>query len=70
MLAGLGIKKKKVKKKSIAFHVSMENNIIAVTPTLATGRRCYYMDYIIPFLISVMASIVGYYICKWLDGDE
>ena len=22
------------------------------------------------FIISVIASVVGYYICKWLDGDE
>lgn len=22
------------------------------------------------FLISVLASVAGYYICKWLDGDE
>lgn len=22
------------------------------------------------FLISVVASVVGYYICKWLDRDE
>ena len=22
------------------------------------------------FVISVMASIVAYYICKWLDGDK
>ena len=26
------------------------------------------MVYIISFVSSVMASVVGYYICKWLDG--
>jgi len=25
---------------------------------------------IISFLVSVLASVVGYYICKWLDGDD
>ena len=25
------------------------------------------MEYILAFLISVLASIAGYYICKWLD---
>ena len=25
---------------------------------------------ILAFLISVLASVAGYYICKWLDGDE
>ena len=28
------------------------------------------MDYIIAFLISVLAGIVGHFICKWLDDDE
>lgn len=28
------------------------------------------MDYLISFLISIVASIVAYYICKWLDRDE
>ena len=28
----------------------------------------HYLEHIIvSFLISVMASVVGYYICKWLD---
>ena len=22
------------------------------------------------FLVSVLASVVGYYICKWLDGNR
>lgn len=25
------------------------------------------MDHIFSFLVSVMASVAGYYICKWLD---
>lgn len=25
---------------------------------------------ILNFLISIMASVAGYYICKWLDRDE
>ena len=28
------------------------------------------MEYITRFLVSVMASVVGYYVCKWLDGDD
>ena len=24
----------------------------------------------ISFILSIMASVVAYYICKWLDGDE
>lgn len=26
------------------------------------------MDGVITFFLSVAASVVGYYICKWLDG--
>lgn len=29
-----------------------------------------YMEVFISFSISVMAGIVAYYVCKWLDGDE
>ena len=25
-------------------------------------------DFILTFLISVVAGVVSYYICKWLDG--
>ena len=28
------------------------------------------MEIILSFLISVMAEVVGYFICKWLDGHE
>ena len=27
-------------------------------------------ELLVSFLISVVASIVAYYICKWLDGDK
>ena len=44
-------------------------NTNVVAPNLATERGVY-MSEIISFLISVLASVVGYYICKWLDGDD
>ena len=28
------------------------------------------MDYIFNFLLSVMAGVAGYYICKWLDRNH
>ena len=28
------------------------------------------MSIFISFLDSVAASVVGYYVCKWLDGDD
>ncbi len=27
-------------------------------------------DILITFLVSVLASVAGYYICKWLDSDD
>lgn len=29
-----------------------------------------HVEYLISFLVSVIASIVGYYICKWLDRND
>ena len=28
------------------------------------------MEVFISFLLSVVASVIAYYICKWLDGEE
>jgi len=28
------------------------------------------LSYLIAFAISVLAGVVSYYICKWLDGDS
>lgn len=28
------------------------------------------MDIIVTFIVSVLAGIVAYYICKWLDGNK
>ena len=28
------------------------------------------MDLIISFVLSVIASVAAYYICKWLDSEE
>ena len=37
----------------------------------ATGGGVVYMEYLaISFLISCLASIAAYYVCKWLDGDK
>ena len=33
-------------------------------------RGCATMSIFSSFLLSVLASVVAYYICKWLDGDK
>lgn len=27
-------------------------------------------DLLISLLVSIVAGVISYYICKWLDGDE
>lgn len=34
-----------------------------------TWREVNQLDILASFIISVMASVVAYYICKWLDRD-
>lgn len=28
------------------------------------------VEFLVSFIISVLASVVAYYICKWLEGDN
>ena len=54
--------------------------IVAFLPLWYNIQRCrtqsgnrkgvYCLDLIISFLVSVMAGVASYYICKWLDGDD
>ncbi len=39
-------------------------------PYTGTERGCSQMESILSFFVSIMASVVAYYICKWLDGEE
>lgn len=39
-------------------------------PYTGTERGCATMSIFSSFLLSVLANVVAYYICKWLDGDK
>lgn len=41
------------------------NDVASPIPGQEMGR-----EYAISFVLSIMASVVAYYICKWLDGNE
>lgn len=41
-----------------------------VTPRLLRKKGGDIIDLVISFILSVLASIVAYYICKWLDEEE
>ena len=46
-------------------------DILQELPNLQQKGGVSLMEEILTsFLISVVASVVGYYICKWLDRDE
>ncbi len=44
--------------------------MIFLLSTLSSRKEVYIMEPISSFVISVLASVAGYYICKWLDGDR
>ena len=44
--------------------------IIYVATPIQAQERGGFMEIIISFIISVMAGVVAYYICKWLDSNE
>lgn len=45
-------------------------NTKATTPRQVQEGGESNMQLITSFILSIMASIVAYYICKWLDGDN
>lgn len=48
-----------------------EHDIVIVLPLLYWhGKEGCLTDDFITFFLSVMASIVAYYICKWLDNED
>ena len=45
-------------------------NSMVVAPLIWRRKGGDVVRILISFLVSVMASVVGYYVCKWLDGDD
>nr|DAO72289.1 MAG TPA: hypothetical protein [Caudoviricetes sp.] len=43
---------------------------MATTPRQVQKGGVYFVREILSFVCFVVASVVAYYICKWLDGDE
>lgn len=54
----------------IPFSVVICYSMPVVTPNPTTERGVYRLDLMISFLVSVMAGVTSYYICKWLDGNN
>lgn len=39
-------------------------------PDTGDRKGVHAMEILSSFIISVLASVAAYYLCKWLDGDE
>lgn len=59
-----------VKRKPMLFSSVLFYNIFVVHPKPGSGRRLVHMEIVISFLVSCTASIIAYYVCKWLDGGK
>lgn len=46
------------------------SGILTVLPTPSQWREVRNLEILVSFLVSVLAGIVTYYICKWLDDDD
>ena len=44
-------------------------NKFVTAPILVTGRGDT-MDILFSLYLSIVASVIAYYICKWLDGED
>lgn len=49
---------------------SCDDIIFLLSPYTAQRKGGAHMDLILTFLISVVASVVGYYVCKWLGRND
>lgn len=52
------------------YGVSQANMIKLSRCRTSSRKEAVFIDYINTFLVSVAASIVGCYVCKWLDRDN
>ena len=52
-----------------SFHVCYNNEATTPRPQVEKGG-CIVVEMFYSFILSVMASVVAYYICKWLDKED
>lgn len=46
------------------------SGILALLLTLSGRKEVFPMEILGTFVISIAASVIAYYICKWLDGEQ
>lgn len=48
-------------------YISTDGDMLIVLLTLSVRKKATFLELLISFFLSVEASVVAYYICKWLD---
>ena len=56
-----------IKKQKILVLLSKYDTICMLPPLYRQGKGGVLMNLITSFLVSIVASVIAYYICKWLD---
>ena len=46
------------------------NHLVVEPLDYGTEGGVSVYDFCVAFLVSLMASVTAYYICKWLEGDD
>ena len=70
LLRECGVDEATIEQIRIADRADFNSNRRRYHPYTGTERGCATMSIFSSFLLSVLASVVAYYICKWLDGDK
>lgn len=55
---------------SLCLDYGMLCDIITLLLTLSSRKEVTALHTIFDLIVSIIASVIAYYICKWLDGDE
>lgn len=55
---------------TLYFKCGIVYDIMTLLLTLSSGKGVTAMQNLLDFILSIIASVIAYYICKWLDGNE
>lgn len=39
-------------------------------PDTGDRKGVWHVDMLLSFVLSILAGVIAYYLCKWLDGEE
>lgn len=59
-----------LRENGLLWHFCHHDIIYTATTPRLVRKGGVLVSILSSFIISVMASVVAYYICKWLNGDE